>query len=138
MSVLQIDTPNGEARAHVQPVDEPVGALLLGHGAGGGVGAKDLVLAAQVAGSLDFTVVLVEQPYVVAGKRSSPAPAKLDQAWMAVVEQLQSAQLEGLPLVAGGRSAGARVACRTAARSGAEAVLCLALPLPPPGPPGKR
>jgi uncharacterized protein len=80
-------------------------------------------------------VALVEQPYHVAGRRS-PAPAhQLDAAWTAVVEQLLAGELRGLPLVAGGRSAGARVACRTAAATGAVGVLCLAFPLHPPGRP---
>jgi predicted alpha/beta-hydrolase family hydrolase len=74
--------------------------------------------------------VLVEQPYRVAGRRSPPRAAVLDEAWVAVVEQLP---LDGLPLIAGGRSSGARVACRTAARTGAIGVLCLAFPLQPPG-----
>jgi predicted alpha/beta-hydrolase family hydrolase len=75
---------------------------------------------------------LVEQPYRVAGRRS-PAPAKrLDEAWVAVIERLRSRELEGLPLIVGGRSLGARVACRTIEETGADAVLCLAFPLVPP------
>jgi predicted alpha/beta-hydrolase family hydrolase len=77
-------------------------------------------------------VALVEQPYRVAGRRS-PAPAhQLDAAWLAVIEDLQAGALDGLPLVTGGRSSGARVACRTAAANGAVGVLCLAFPLEPP------
>ena len=76
-----------------------------------------------------FTVALVEQPYRVAGRRS-PAPARqLDAAWTAVVEHLLGDDLRGLPLVVGGRSSGARVACRTAQALGAVGVLCLAFPL---------
>jgi uncharacterized protein len=135
--VLEIETPQGPARGHLHPVDEPTGALVLGHGAAGGVGAPDLVAVADAARSAGFSVALVEQPYVVAGRRS-PAPApRLDSAWIAVVEQLRGGELSGLPLVVGGRSAGARVACRTAAQSGAIAVLCLAFPLHPPGRPEK-
>jgi predicted alpha/beta-hydrolase family hydrolase len=78
------------------------------------------------------SVVLVEQPYRVAGRRS-PAPAhQLDAAWTAVIDHLLAGELRGLPLVAGGRSSGARVACRTAEATGAGAVLCLAFPLQPP------
>jgi uncharacterized protein len=135
--VREIDTPQGPARAHLQPADDPVGALLLGHGAAGGVGARDLVTVADVARSVGFSVALVEQPYVVAGRRSSPPAPRLDSAWMAVVEHLRAGELDGLPLVVGGRSAGARVACRTAAESGATGVLCLAFPLHPPGRPEK-
>jgi uncharacterized protein len=106
---------------------------VLGHGAGGGVGAPDLVAATAAGNAAGMTVALVEQPYRVAGRRS-PAPAhRLDAAWTAVAEQLRDGELSGLPLVAGGRSAGARVACRTAADVGAVAVLCLAFPVHPPG-----
>ena len=133
MTVLEIDTPHGPARAHLHVAGEPVGALVLGHGAGGGVGAPDLVAVTDVAVSAGFSVALVEQPYHVAGRRS-PAPARqLDAAWTAVVSRLRESELSGLPLIVGGRSAGARVACRTAAEIGAVAVLCLAFPLHAPG-----
>jgi predicted alpha/beta-hydrolase family hydrolase len=96
------------------------------------VTAPDLVAVTRVAGEEGFSVVLVEQPYRVAGRRS-PAPAqRLDEAWTAVVDHLRADVLEGLPLVVGGRSSGARVACRTAGATGAIAVLCLAFPLQPP------
>jgi uncharacterized protein len=135
--VQEIDTPHGPARVHLHPVDEPAGAVVLGHGAGGGVGARDIVKAAEAARAAGLSVALVEQPYLVAGRRS-PAPApQLDAAWTAVVEHLRAGDLEGLALVAGGRSAGARVACRTAPATGASAVLCLAFPLHPPGRPEK-
>jgi uncharacterized protein len=128
-----IETPHGPARAHVTPADDPRGLLVLGHGAGGGVGARDLVKAQSAALAEGFSVALVEQPYRVAGRRS-PAPAhQLDAAWAAVIEHLRG----DLPLVTGGRSAGARVACRTAAQTGAIGVLCLAFPLHPPGRPEK-
>jgi len=113
-------------------------ALVLGHGAGGGIGSRDLVAATEAALAEGFVVALVEQPYRVAGRRS-PAPARqLDIAWTAVVAQLRSAELpETLPLVVGGRSMGARVACRTAEATGAVGVLCLAFPVHPPGRPEK-
>jgi predicted alpha/beta-hydrolase family hydrolase len=134
---VEIDTPHGPALAHLHEAAEPAGALLLGHGAGGGFGAKDLVAATGAALEASVTTVHVEQPYLVAGRRS-PAPAKqLDAAWTAVVEHLRGAELSDLPLVAGGRSAGARVACRTAAETGAVAVLCLAFPVHAPGRPEK-
>jgi predicted alpha/beta-hydrolase family hydrolase len=132
VSVLEIETPHGPARAHVHAADDPRAALVLGHGAGGGVGSRDLVAAAEVAVSERVTAVLVEQPYRVAGRRS-PAPARqLDAAWLAVVGHLRGGELRGLPLVVGGRSLGARVACRTAPEADAIAVLCLAFPLVPP------
>ena len=132
MSTLDVETPHGRAVAHLQSVDRPRGALLLGHGAGGGVQAPDLQAATRAALEEDFTVALVEQPYRVAGRRS-PAPARqLDAAWIAVVEALRTRELADLPLVVGGRSAGARVACRTAAATEAVGVLCLAFPLQPP------
>ena len=137
MTVLDVDTPHGPARAHLHPADGPTGALVLGHGAGGGVTARDLAKVTAVASAGGLTVALVEQPYRVAGRRS-PAPAhQLDAAWLAVVERLKADDLRDLRLVVGGRSAGARVACRTAAESGAIAVLCLAFPLHPPGRPDK-
>jgi predicted alpha/beta-hydrolase family hydrolase len=97
------------------------------------VGTPDLVAAAEAARSTGVSVALVEQPYRVAGRRS-PAPAgQLDEAWVAVLSQLREGPLSGAPLVVGGRSAGARVACRTARNVDAAAVLCLAFPLHPPG-----
>jgi predicted alpha/beta-hydrolase family hydrolase len=135
--MLELDTPHGLARAHVDAVDRPLAALVLGHGAGGGIQAPDLVGAAQAARSAGVSVALVEQPYRVAGRRS-PAPAnQLDAAWIAVVSQLRAGPLGGLPLLTGGRSAGARVACRTVAETESVGVLCLAFPLHPPGRPEK-
>jgi predicted alpha/beta-hydrolase family hydrolase len=132
MSALELETPRGPARAHLRLVTDPRAALVLGHGAGGGVEAPDLTAAAEVAVAAGISVALIEQPYRVAGRRS-PAPAHhLDEAWVAVVEQLGAGELRDLPLVAGGRSLGARVACRTASQTGAAAVLCLAFPLQPP------
>jgi uncharacterized protein len=132
VKTLEIDTPSGTANAHVTTVDEPRGALVLGHGAGGGVQAKDLVAVANVAHSVGLSVALVEQPYRVAGRRS-PAPAhQLDAAWTAVIDQLVAGELCRLALLVGGRSSGARVACRTAEAVGAVGVLCLAFPLQPP------
>ena len=132
MKQLEIDTPFGPARARIERVGDPRGALVLGHGAGGGITARDLVAVARVAHSAGITVALVEQPYRVAGRRS-PAPAhQLDTAWKAVIEHLVADDLRDLPLVVGGRSSGARVACRTAQSTGAAAVLCLAFPLQPP------
>jgi uncharacterized protein len=132
VTTLEVDTPHGRANAHLHPAGEPKGALVLGHGAGGGVTSRDLVAVTDVARSEGVTVALVEQPYRVAGRRS-PAPAgQLDAAWTAVVDHLSEGELQGLPLVVGGRSLGARVACRTAEGSGAVGVLCLAFPLQPP------
>lgn len=135
--MIRIETPHGEAVAHLHAVGDPRAALVLGHGAGGGIGALDLVAARDAALAEQISVVLVEQPYRVAGRRS-PAPARqLDAAWIAVVERLRRRELAGLPLLAGGRSAGARVACRTAEAAGAVGVVCLAFPLLPPGRPGQ-
>lgn len=131
-STLDIDTPHGPARAHLHPVDQPRLAVVLGHGAGGGVAARDLVKATKAANEAGATVALVEQPYRVAGRRSQAPAAQLDAAWIAVTEQLP---LDGLPLITGGRSAGARVACRTAQATNAKGILCLAFPLHPPGRP---
>jgi predicted alpha/beta-hydrolase family hydrolase len=117
----------------VYAADEPVALLVLGHGAGGGVEAPDLVAAREAARSERVAVALVEQPYRVAGRRSPAPAAQLDAAWTALVERLRAGELGGLPLIVGGRSLGARVACRTAEATGAVAVLCLAYPLRPPG-----
>ena len=133
--MLEVETPHGPARVQLRPAASPSGALVLGHGAAGGVGAPDLVAVARAAVDEGISVALVEQPYRVAGRRA-PAPARqLDAAWIAVVERLCAGELAGLPLVAGGRSSGARVACRTAEVVGAAGVLCLAFPLQPPGRP---
>jgi uncharacterized protein len=137
MSVLEIATPHGPARVHLQPADDPVAALLLGHGASGGVAARDLRVTSDVSLADRCSVALVEQPYRVAG-RHAPAPAhQLDAAWTAVASSLRAGELGDLPLIAGGRSSGARVACRTAAAVEAVAVLCLAFPVHPPGRPEK-
>jgi predicted alpha/beta-hydrolase family hydrolase len=132
VTAVAIDTPVGRARAHVRRPDESTGALVLGHGAGGGIDAPDLRTVAGAAHAEGLAVALLEQPYRVAGRRSPPRAPQLDAAWVAVVEQLRARELAGLPLVVGGRSSGARVACRTAETVGAIAVLCLAFPLVPP------
>ena len=132
---VEVPTPHGPARITVHLASGPA-ALLLGHGAGGGVGAPDLLAATRVALAAEVTVVLVEQPYRVAGRRA-PAPAgQLDAAWLAVVAHARSLLGAG-PLLFGGRSSGARVACRTATAGGAAGVLCLAFPVHPPGRPEK-
>lgn len=129
---MELDTPQGGARVHLQPAGEARAAVVLGHGAGGGVEAPDLVAAREAAVASGFTVALVEQPYRVAGRRSPPRAPQLDAAWISVVERLRAGELAGLPLVTGGRSMGARVACRTVVETEAIAVLCLAFPLEPP------
>ena len=133
---LTISTAEGDARARVtMPEAAPTGAVMLGHGAGGGVDAPDLRTAASAALQAGWAVALVEQPYRVAGRRS-PVPApRLDAAWLQAAEALTGpgGALGSLRLVTGGRSSGARVACRTASRTGAIGVLCLAFPLQPPG-----
>ena len=132
VAALEVGTPHGPANVYLHPAAKARAALVLGHGAAGGVSSRDLVAATEVALSEGVSVALVEQPYRVAGRRS-PAPAhQLDVAWTAVVERLRADELRGLPLVVGGRSSGARVACRTAEATGAVGVLCLAFPLQPP------
>jgi predicted alpha/beta-hydrolase family hydrolase len=131
MTKLTIDTPHGPARAELHCAPEGRAGLLLGHGAGGGVGAPDLVAATRAAVAAGVHVALVEQPYRVAGRRApAPAPA-LDEAWVAVVTAL-AADHAGVPLIVGGRSSGARVACRTATALGAAGVVALAFPTRPP------
>jgi predicted alpha/beta-hydrolase family hydrolase len=134
---LEIDTPHGLAFAHLHTAERPRAALILGHGAGGGVGAPDLVAVTETARAEEVSVALVEQPYRVAGRRTPARPPQLDAAWIGIVERLRAGEPVGLPLVVGGRSMGARVACRTAEATGAVAVLCLAFPLTPPRRAGK-
>jgi uncharacterized protein len=132
VTTLEIETPAGTARVLLHRTKTPKGAVVLGHGAGGGVESPDLVTARDVALEEGLAVALVEQPYRVAGRRS-PAPAnQLDAAWTAVVQRLLTDELAGMRLIVGGRSLGARVACRTAAALDAIGVLCLAFPLVPP------
>jgi predicted alpha/beta-hydrolase family hydrolase len=132
MTMLEMETPHGRASAQVHSVDRARAALVLGHGAGGGVSSRDLTAVTGVALSQDVSVALVEQPYRVAGRRAPAPPRQLDAAWKTVIDQLLAGELRGLPLVVGGRSSGARVACRTAEATGAVGVLCLAFPLQPP------
>jgi predicted alpha/beta-hydrolase family hydrolase len=138
VDVVEIETPSGLARAHLRLAQAPRGALVLGHGAGGGVEARDLAAATEAALEDRVTVALVEQPYRVAGKRAPASAPRLDAAWTAVIETLRAQELRRLPLVTGGRSLGARVACRTAEDTDAVAVLCLAFPLQPPPRKGKE
>ncbi|BCB87030.1 alpha/beta hydrolase family protein [Phytohabitans suffuscus] len=131
----EIVTPRGPARVDLTPASgRPRSLLVLGHGAGGGVDAPDLVALRDAARAAGVSVARVTQPYRVAGRRA-PAPApQLDEAWTAVVRDLLAAHPKAR-LVVGGRSSGARVACRTAAGLGAAAIVCLAFPLHPPGRP---
>src|SRR3954451_12271746 len=131
--MIELETPHGPARAHVNEAEAPVATLVLGHGAGGGVGAPDLKAATEAALAVNVTTILVEQPYRVAGRKSAAPAGQLDTAWTAVIAQLP---IHG-PLYVGGRSSCARVACRASAAGGAAGVLCLAFPLHPPGRPEK-
>lgn len=126
--VEEVPTPVGVARTTTEGAPG-VATLVLGHGAGGGVDAPDLLAARDAGLAVGLRVVRVEQPWRVRGRKVAEAPARLDLAWTAILERLDG------PLVVGGRSAGARVACRTAEAAGAVAVLALAFPLAPPGRP---
>ncbi|MEV7616455.1 alpha/beta family hydrolase [Streptomyces sp. NPDC089799] len=127
-----VATPAGEARITWHTARTARLVLALGHGAGGGIEARDLQALAAALPARGITVALVEQPWRVAGKKVAAAPKVLDQGWHGLWPALTA---PGLPVVAGGRSAGARVACRTAAGLGAAGVLALAFPLHPPGRP---
>jgi uncharacterized protein len=129
---FDLDTPSGPARVDLDgPGGTPASLLVLGHGAGGGVDARDLLAVRDLARSAGVAVARVTQPYRMAGRRT-PAPAhRLDAAWSAVVTALVE-QTGGPALVVGGRSSGARVACRTALALGAAGVVALAFPLQPP------
>jgi predicted alpha/beta-hydrolase family hydrolase len=128
-----VGTPVGTARCRTHPAARPTATLVLGHGAGGGTGTPDLQALARTLPGHGVTVVLVDQPWVVAGRKVAAAPPQLDVAWRAVVPSLG---VSG-PLLVGGRSAGARVACRTALDLGAIGCVALAFPLHPPGRPEK-
>lgn len=129
--VIDVATSAGTARVHVVEPARPVCRLVMGHGAGGGVSAPDLVALAETLPAGGTGVWLVEQPWRVAGRRVAPAPAALDDAWLQALTSVP----RDVPVVTGGRSAGARVACRTAEATGAAAVVALAFPLHPPGKP---
>ncbi|MFD5732417.1 alpha/beta family hydrolase [Streptomyces sioyaensis] len=135
METETVGTPAGDARITWYREAKPARAVVaVSHGAGGGIEVRDLRALAAALPARGYTVALVEQPWRVAGKKVAPAPKTLDAAWTALWPALEK---PGLPVVAGGRSAGARVACRTARELGAEAVLALSFPLHPPGKPEK-
>ncbi|MEF2527106.1 MULTISPECIES: alpha/beta hydrolase family protein [Streptomyces] len=128
-----VETPAGEARITWYPAAGGARLVLaLGHGAGGGIEARDLQALAAALPGRGTTVALVEQPWRVAGRKVAAAPKVLDEGWRGLWPALAE---PGLPVVAGGRSAGARVACRTGSALGAAGVLALAFPLHPPGRP---
>ncbi|MEU2928670.1 alpha/beta family hydrolase [Streptomyces sp. NPDC007251] len=129
-----VETDAGTARITWHRAQDPRLVLALSHGAGGGVDARDLQALARVLPAHGVTVALVEQPWRVAGKKVAPAPKTLDTGWRGIWPALTGM---ALPVISGGRSAGARVACRTAAELGAHAVLALSFPLHPPGRPEK-
>lgn len=137
MHTTLVSTPHGDARytLFAPPSGPPRALLALGHGAGGGIQAPDLQAVAAALPALGVTVALVEQPWRVAGKKLAPAPKTLDADWLPIAAALRERFPAPLPLLVGGRSAGARVACRTAAETGAAGVLALAFPLHPPGKP---
>jgi predicted alpha/beta-hydrolase family hydrolase len=133
---FDVPTPRGDARVLLEePGSRPRGVLVLGHGASGGVQAVDLVAARDAALGAGFAVARVTQPYRVAGRKVPPAAPALDEAWLAVVAEVRTRVGPRVPLVVGGRSSGARVACRTARPLGAVGALALAFPLHPPGRP---
>jgi predicted alpha/beta-hydrolase family hydrolase len=131
---LEIETARGIAWADVDEAGDPRALLLLGHGAGGTVEAPDVVAARDAALSVGVSVARVTQPYRVAGRRGMPPHPTLEQPWLEVAAEL-ARRYPALPQVFGGRSAGARVACRTAETGQAIAVICLAYPVHPPGKP---
>jgi uncharacterized protein len=130
---VRLPTSQGDARVLTHPAEQPWASALLSHGASGGVDAPDLQLAARLFPPLGVEVLLVEQPWRVAGRRSASPPPRLDEAFAAVVEQVAPQ----VPYVVGGRSAGARVGCRTGRQLGAVGVLALSFPLHPPGRPDR-
>jgi uncharacterized protein len=136
-TVTPVDTPQGPGRLYVDPAEQPNSLLVLGHGAGGGVAAADLELLAASLPPLGTTVVRFEQPWRAAGRTVGAPPPKLDEAWRAALAWLVEQEWAQHPLLVGGRSAGARVACRTASDTNPAAIVCLAFPLHLPGRPEK-
>lgn len=136
--VLDVDTPEGPGRFFLRAAADPRAVLIMGHGAGGGVDAVDLSVLASRLPAHGITVARFEQPWRTAGKKVASAPPKLDLAWNAAVPALLDSGLADLPLFFGGRSAGARVSCRTATGfDQLRGVLCCAFPLHPPGKPDR-
>ena len=131
---MEISTGAGAARVEIDRPHRASFLLVLTHGAGGGVDTKDLLAVRDAAMPLGCVVARVLQPYRVRGAQAPGAPGPQDAAWLEVVARLRGDD-PGLPLIQGGRSNGARVACRTAAEAGARAVVALAFPLHPPGRP---
>lgn len=133
---MEIEAPTsvGLGRLTLAAAEHPSAVLWLGHGAGGGIGAADLTALAHALPARGITVIRYEQPWRVAGRRIGARPETLDVAWRET-RPLVAELAAGAPVISGGRSAGARVACRTAAATGAAAVVCLAFPLHPPGRP---
>jgi len=134
---MEISTGSGPALAELDEPERPGAPLFLmalTHGAGGGVDSPDILAAAGAAGSLGGAVARVLQPYRVRGARAPGSPGPQDEAWLEVIGALRQ-RFPAIPLVQGGRSNGARVACRTARAAGARAVVALAFPLHPPGRP---
>jgi uncharacterized protein len=131
---MEIMTASGPATAELDEPENPAFLLALTHGAGGGVDSPDLLAAAQAARGLGAAVARVLQPYRVRGGRAPGAPERQDAAWLEIIDALRRA-FPGVPLAQGGRSNGARLACRTAGTAGARAVVALAFPLHPPGRP---
>lgn len=136
MSETRLDTPHGEARLVTSPATDPVAVLLLSHGAGNGIDTRDLEALAAALPRHGVTVVRLEQPWKVGGRRIATPPQTLDDALLAAVQWLRAnPAYDGLPLVLGGRSAGARSAARCAQAAAAAGCLALAFPLHPPGRP---
>ncbi|MEV4473522.1 alpha/beta family hydrolase [Nonomuraea sp. NPDC049504] len=131
---MQVMTPRGPALAEIDEAGDPRLLLVLTHGSAGTVDAPDLLAVRAAALEAGATVVRVTQAFRVAGARAPGSPARQDEAWEVVLDELRK-RLPDLPLVQGGRSNGARVACRTAEAVGAAAVVALAFPLHPPGKP---
>ncbi|MFF6988062.1 alpha/beta family hydrolase [Streptomyces sp. NPDC010273] len=134
MTTETLETDAGTARITWHPARKARLVLAVSHGAGGGIEARDLQALAAVLPAHGVTVALVEQPWRVAGKKVATAPKTLDVGWRGIWTAVAK---PGLPVISGGRSAGARVACRTATELGAAAVLALSFPLHPPGKPEK-
>lgn len=138
MTTIEVDTPGGPAALDITGPAKPKSLLALTHGANGSMNAPDLYAVRDAAVGAGIAVALVRQAFAVAGRRTPPKPDLQDPAWVAAIEGLRAQRgFKGLPLYVGGRSNGARVACRTAKELDATGVVCLAFPVHPPGKPEK-
>jgi predicted alpha/beta-hydrolase family hydrolase len=130
MRTQLVETASGPLRIDSYDAARARAVVAVGHGSATGVEAGDLQALSEVLPAAGFSVALITYPYRLTGRPEGRAPEALDEAFTAAFPILAS---DGVPVVAGGRSAGSQVACRVGLRLGAVAVLALAYPIRGPG-----